>query len=181
MDCFRDRRGFTLTELLVAVAVIGLLLAGALGIQQTSLYLYLFGSSRVETLENARAALARMARELREASTIESNPLSATDLKFKGADVPGTDPIIRYRLVGTDLQRIDETNPLNPLTETLIGGVEALTFTYLNSTDTATTTPSAVRRIDITLRARTEQTVPAGSAGDAKSEVTTTVRPRNAL
>lgn len=177
MDCFRDQRGFTLTELLVAIAVIGLLLAGALGIQQTSSYVYLFGSSRVETLENARAALVRMAADIKAASLVSSNPLSASDLQFSGLDAAGNAVTIRYQLVGTDLKRTEGGNPV----ETLIGGVEALTFSYLNSTDTATTTASSVRRIDITLRARTEQTVPAGSAGDAKSEVTTAVRLRNAL
>ncbi len=177
MDRLGDERGFTLTELLVAVVAIGLLLAGALGIQQTSSYVYLFGSSRVETLENARAALARMTRDLRQASQVQSNPLSATDLQFTGFDEAGNTVTIRYQLVGSDLQR---TQGLNPA-EILIGGVEALTFSYLNSTDAVTTVASAVRRIDITLRVRTEQAVQAGSAADSKSEVTTTVRLRNAL
>lgn len=180
MDCFRDQRGFTLTELLVAIAVIGLLLAGALGIQQTSSHVYLFGSSRVETLDNARAALVRMAADIKAASLVSSNPLSASDLQFTGLDSAGVAVTIRYQLVGSDLQRTEGPNPPNPA-ETLIGGVEALTFSYLNSADAVTTVASAVRRIDITLRARTEQAVQAGSAGDAKSEVTTTVRLRNAL
>ena len=177
MDRVRDERGLTLAELLVVVAAIGLLLAGALAIQQSGFYLYFFGSSRVETLQNARTALARMARELKAASSVSSNPLSASDLQFSGLDVVGNTVTIRYQLVGSDLQRTEGANPA----EILIGGVEALTFAYRDSTDAVTTVAAAVRRIDITLRAKTEQAVQAGSAADAKSEVTTAVRMRNAL
>lgn len=174
---WNDERGLTLSELLVVVAVIGFLLAGTLLLQQSGFQLYFFGSSRVETLQNARAALTRMARDIMTASLISSSPLSASDLQFSGLDTAGNAVTIRYQLVGNDLKRTEGTNP----SETLIGGVEALTFTYRNSTDAVTTQASAVRRIDITLRARTEDAVQETPGGDAKSEVTTTVRLRNAL
>jgi len=177
MDRLSEERGLTLAELLVVLAVTGLLFAGALAIQQSGFSLYLFGSSRVETLENTRFALFRMARDLRAASSVSSNPLSASDLQFSGLDGAGNAVTIRYQLVGNDLRRTEGTNAA----ENVIGGVEALTFTYRNSTDTITTTASAVRRIDITLRARTEQAGQAGTAQAATSEVTTTVRLRNAL
>lgn len=177
MHRLSDERGLTLAELLVVVAVMGLLLAGALAIQQSGFYLYLFGSSRVETLENTRFALFRMAREIQTASLVSSTSLSASDLQFSGLDAAGNAVTIRYQLVGSDLRRTEGTNAA----ENLIGGVDALTFTYRNSTDATTTVPSAVRRIDITLRGRTEQAGQAGSAQAATSEVTTTVRLRNAL
>lgn len=180
MDRLSDERGLTLAELLVVLAVTGLLLAGALAIQQSGFSLYLFGSSRVETLENtrfARFALARMAREMQTASLVSSTSLSASDLQFSGLDGAGNAVTIRYQLVGSDLRRTEGANAA----ENVIGGVEALTFTYRSSTDTITTAASAVRRIDITLRARTEQAGQAGSAQAATSEVTTTVRLRNAL
>lgn len=177
MDRLRDQRGFTLTEMLVAVVAIVLLIAGALAIQQSGLSLYLSGSSRVETLQNARVALARMARELKAASDVRSAPLMASDLTFRWRDGSGTDPVIRYQLVGTELKRTQDANPA----ETMIGGVQALTFIYRDSANAVTTNKAKVRRIDITLRVGTEQAVQAGSAADAKSEVTTTVRLRNLL
>jgi len=44
----RDERGFTLTELLVVTAVLGLILAAVVVLQQRGQEAYLFGSHRVE-------------------------------------------------------------------------------------------------------------------------------------
>jgi len=44
-----NQRGFSLAELLVATAVIGLVMAGVFVVQQEGQQAYLLGSSRVET------------------------------------------------------------------------------------------------------------------------------------
>ena len=58
----RDQRGFTLTELLVVTAVLGLILAAIVLVQQQGQQAYIFGSHRVEVQQNNRAALELMGR-----------------------------------------------------------------------------------------------------------------------
>jgi prepilin-type N-terminal cleavage/methylation domain-containing protein len=50
-------RGFSLTELLVAAAVLGVIMSGVLFVQMTGQESYAMGSNRVETQQNARVAL----------------------------------------------------------------------------------------------------------------------------
>ncbi len=126
-----NQRGFTLAELLVAVAVMGLVMAGVFVIQQQGQQAYLLGSSRVETQQNARVALDLMTRELRSATSVVTLG-SPTDLTFKVCEdlppipVPCVNPsTIRYALSGT---RLDRT--VDGATSALIGGVQSLTLTY---------------------------------------------------
>jgi len=62
-----DQRGFTLTELLVAIAIIGLVMAGLLTMLTTGSTSYLTGTNQVETQSALRLTLERMTREIREA------------------------------------------------------------------------------------------------------------------
>ncbi len=182
----RNESGFTLAELLVVAAVIGLVMAGVFVIQQEGQQAYLLGSSRVETQQNARIALDLMTRELRSATSLVSLP-SATDLTFRVCEdqtLPIPVPCLtstsrRYALTGTTLARtVDET------TTTLIGGVQSMTITYYcvaNSTGayTAMTPPvtslSSVSVIKISLTTGTEETVSSGSAGDQRALLESTV------
>ena len=77
----RDQRGFTLAELMVVMALTGLVLAGVFAIQQEGTNSYLMGAGRVETQQNARVALEQMVRELRSAESITALG-SATDITF---------------------------------------------------------------------------------------------------
>src|SRR5262249_52911220 len=127
-----NERGFTLAELLVVTAVVGLVMAGVLAIQQEGQQAYLLGSNRVETQQNARIALDLMTRELRSATSLVSLP-SATELTFNVCEdqtVPIPVPCVtsttrRYALSGTSLTRTVDTT-----TTTVIGGVQSLTITY---------------------------------------------------
>ena len=49
----RDQRGFTLTELLVVAAVLGMILSAVVLVQQQGQQAYIFGSHRVEVQQNA--------------------------------------------------------------------------------------------------------------------------------
>jgi prepilin-type N-terminal cleavage/methylation domain-containing protein len=180
-----NERGFTLAELLVTTAIIGLIMAGIFILQVGGQRAYLFGSARVEAQQNARVALDLMTRELRSSTSITSLA-SATDIGF-GWNDENTPPVahtIRYWLNGTMLtRRFDGTDTA------LIGGVQAgdLTMTYCSaynaatSTCTATTDPLLATVIKIRLKTSTEQAVTTGSAGDAHALMESTVTLRSSI
>jgi prepilin-type N-terminal cleavage/methylation domain-containing protein len=53
----RDARGFTLTELLITMAILGLVMAAVLGVQLTSSTMFLRGENQAEAQQAARAAM----------------------------------------------------------------------------------------------------------------------------
>ena len=63
----RGEGGFTLMELMISVAILGLVMAGLLGLLTASRDAYSRGSSTIEAQQNARLALDRMGKEIREA------------------------------------------------------------------------------------------------------------------
>jgi prepilin-type N-terminal cleavage/methylation domain-containing protein len=54
---FRDQRGFTLGELLITIAVLGMIMAAVLGVQMTSNTMFLRGENQAESQQAARAAM----------------------------------------------------------------------------------------------------------------------------
>jgi prepilin-type N-terminal cleavage/methylation domain-containing protein len=163
----RDQRGFTLSELLVVAAVLGLILAGVVLVQQRGQEAYLFGSHRVEVQQNNRAALELMVKELRSAQSVTAIP-SATDLTFR--DQNGT------------------TNRISGgTTIPLIGGVQTLTMTYYSdwngatNTGTTTATAASVRLIRLQLVTGTEDQVASSSPSNQRATMESVVRLRNIL
>ncbi|HKB25461.1 MAG TPA: prepilin-type N-terminal cleavage/methylation domain-containing protein [Methylomirabilota bacterium] len=167
MPGINDQRGYTLAELLTAMAVLGLLLAGLLLTLQEGQTAYQYSAGRAEVQQNARVALDRMLRELRTATTIITS--TSTDVKFTYCDGtnPATTPCdstmlitVEYSLSGASapylLQR-NQTGAANQ-PDTLIGGVSALTITYYDINNVVTTTAANVRSIDIQLTTRPEDT-----------------------
>ena len=61
------RAGYSLVEVLVATAIMGLVMSATLGLLQSGLTAWGWGAGRIEAQQAARAALERLARELREA------------------------------------------------------------------------------------------------------------------
>ena len=174
-EALRSQRGFTLPELMVALAVTGLVCAGIFVIQQQGQQAYVMGSNRIETQQTARVALEEMIRELRSAQSVTALT-SATDLTF----VNESGVTIRYQTSGTTLNRIE-----GGVTTPLIGGVQALTMTYYSvfnvqtNTYTTTATPNAVRVIKVVLETKTEESAGYGSLADRHALVESTVRLRN--
>jgi prepilin-type N-terminal cleavage/methylation domain-containing protein len=171
----RDQLGFSLAELLVVVAILGLMLSGLLVVQMHGQQSYLMGSRRVEAQQNGRVALDLMARELRSAQSVTAIP-SGTDMTF----VDGTGAAIQYQLAGTTINRIT-----GAVTSPLIGGVQTFTVTYFSAfngatnTGTTTGTPAAVRLVRIQLVTGTEESVPDYSAANQKATMETIVQLRN--
>ena len=172
----RDQRGFSLAEILVVTAVLGLVMAAVIAIQQKGLQVYTYGSNRIEAQQNARVALDIITRELRTAQSIVTLG-GASDLTFLDQDSTQ----VQYQLSGTDLNRIS-----GGTTATIIGGVQTLTMTYCavwnavsNTCTTAAASASAVTVIRVQLTARTEDTASTGSLGDRRATVETAIRLRN--
>ena len=177
----RDQRGFTLTELLVVAAVLGMILAAVVLVQQQGQQAYIFGSHRVEVQQNNRAALELMVRELRSATSITAVP-SATNLTF----VDENNNTIQYQISGAILNRTVTVTVAGTTTTTpLIGGVQTLAMAYYSdwngatNTGTTTTTPAQVKLIRLQLVTGTEDQVSSGSPGNQSATMETLVRLRN--
>jgi type IV pilus assembly protein PilW len=67
MRGLRAQAGYSLVEMLVATAIMGLLMSATLSVLQSGLAAWGWGAGRVEAQQSIRAALDRMAREVREA------------------------------------------------------------------------------------------------------------------
>ena len=151
-----NERGYTLAELLTAMAVMGLLLAGLLLTLQEGQTAYQYGAGRAEVQQNARVALERMLRELRSASTITTS--SANAVTFTYLDETSTSITVAYSLSGASVPFLLQRNQTGAAgqPETLIGGVSSLAITYYDPSGVATSTAANVRSIDIQITTRSE-------------------------
>lgn len=170
-----NQRGFSLAELLVVTAVLGLTMSAVFLIQQKGQESYTMGSNRIEAQQNTRVALDLMTRELRTALQMVTlgGPGDVTFLDQSGVQV-------QYQLASGTLNRISGG------TMPIIGGVQALTMTYCkvwnavtNTCATTAATPAEVTVIQVRLTAKTEESVAAGSLGDRRAVMETAIRLRN--
>jgi prepilin-type N-terminal cleavage/methylation domain-containing protein len=171
-----NERGFTLAELLVASAVLGLLMLGILTVQRQGLGAYQVGAARVEVQQNARAALETMFNEIRAAQTITAIAACGTGPVPTGGGATTisvtdqNDAAVQYQLVGTNLQR-------NGIV--LIGGVQSLRIWCYDGNDALTATSTLVRSVHVQVRTQTEATVAATSERNQHAFMETRVRLRN--
>jgi prepilin-type N-terminal cleavage/methylation domain-containing protein len=192
-----NNRAFSLPELLVSVAVIGLLLGGIFALQKSGQDAYLMGAKRLETQQNGRVALALMTRELRELCAIDTGTLpTATRIKFTVVDpnldpaTPGYDSLdcaavanvltITYAWSGGTLTRQVGI----AAAEAVVGGVDGLTFAYFdaNSVSIGTVTSAnvgTIRSVNIELTTKSEGSVVTASVGDVRARIESRVRLRN--
>jgi prepilin-type N-terminal cleavage/methylation domain-containing protein len=178
ISVLRDERGYTLAELLTAMAVLGLLLAGLFVTLQQGQSAYLYGAGRAEVQQNARGALERMLSELRTGSSFAT--ASGNDVQFTYEDdsSPPVAVTVEYNVSGTNLQRI-QTAP-TAATDTLVGGVTNFTVTYYDINNNTTTTAGNVYGVDIAITTRSEDTTLASYApANRQATVAGRVRVRN--
>lgn len=191
MSALRSQAGFTLAELLVAMVLAALVLAGASVAFQTGSQIVLAGAEQAEAQQGARWAIERMIEEIRgtgydpTAMRPTGPPVyhfdaitnqTATSLTLQsdwngdGAIAAGAcdlnDPTndakkeqVRYRLVGTTLMRSNNIGN-NACEDTVVSGVQALTFTYLQEDDTVTAVSSNIRTVVISITVASEGTGP---------------------
>jgi type IV pilus assembly protein PilW len=167
--------GFTLVEMLIALAMGSLILAGAGVAFQLGAQTLRGGADQADAQQNARWALERMVQEIRGAgydptsspptytfdavtfnvATAATNLTLQNDFNGNGAldaagacDASAIKERVAYYLAGTDLRRSTDA-PANTCEATIVGGVTNLAFGYLDADGNATTTPSLVRTVTV--------------------------------
>jgi len=173
-----NERGFTLAELLVVSAVLGIIMLGIFTVQHQGLTAYLVGAARVEVQQNARAALETMLNEVRTALAITAVPAGCgtgpVPTGGGGTSISITESqggtAVQYQLVGADLQRNGVA---------LVGGVQALRIWCYDATDTLTATATNVRTVHMQITTRTESGSTMTSGRNQRATMETRVRLRN--
>lgn len=94
-DVLGNERGFTLAEMLVVCAIVGLVMASLLGLVISGQQAYWFGTTQVDGQQTVRVAMERMVKDIREAGyeplAPETDPTacpSATNYPLYTAGVP---------------------------------------------------------------------------------------------
>jgi len=124
----RQQKGYSLIEMMVVVVILGLIILGLVTFFTGGTKSWVAGQSQLEAQRNARQAMERMVREIREASNIKENS-TLYKVIFK---TPWIDKY--YSWSGEKWDSVFEgTNPL-------INNVQNLTFKYFDSLDVEITT-----------------------------------------
>ena len=190
--------GFTLAELLVVIAVTGLIMAGLASLLISGQQSYLQGSNQVEAQQNARVAIEPMMQEVRGAGY---NPTNATfdavtaqsasgftlqnDWNGNGGIEPGISVTVggitrgeqvTYSLSGTTLRRQESVLDSAPQP---IAQVQQLTLQYLDASGAVTTTAANIRTVVVTLQAEPDNQPAASPQGRVVVNVTDRARLRN--
>jgi type II secretory pathway component PulJ len=175
-----DARGVHLTDLLAALALLGLVLAATVGLFAEGQRAYARGAARVESQQTARVALSRMAREIRQAGggggTLPPIAIAEPSRIVVQHDADGDGrattrgETVTWLLSGDVLRRNAGAGA-----QPIVNGVRALTFTYLDASRRETTAPAAVHTVVIVLA-----TSPEHRRGDGPTtKLTTEVGLRN--
>lgn len=178
--------GFILVELLVALAVVGLVLTATVSLLQQGQQGYLLGVAGLEAQQSARVGLQRMAREIRNAGfdpvgagfppVVDPTAASLTlqnDLNGNGM-IDARGETITYLLRGATLRR-NAGGGAQPIIE----GVQALTFTYLDADGVPTAVTERIRTVGIALTVGPDPTLVRWPANTLAVTLRTQVRVRN--
>ena len=176
-----DAARVTLAELLVALAILAVVGLTAFTLLDEAQRAWAFGSARAETQESARAALARLAAEIRVAGhgvgTFDAVALAAPDSIVLQQDLDGDGIVaangerVTWRLVDGILRR-DAGGGLQPI----INGVSVFALSYFDANGAPTTVPGTVRSVEVLLATRPSYLA---AGPNASTIVTTRVRLRN--
>lgn len=199
----RGARGFSLPELLVALALLAVVFGGAAVVLQVGVATVKIGAGRTEAQANARTAVQRLVWDIREAgydplgaafaAVVNQTASSITLQSDRNADgviqaaPAGTcDPaapaeVVRYRVLDGLLRRsvnpaVTDADPSRPCEAPIVGGMQALTLAYLDASGVATGVSANIRSVVLTVQLGPEE---AGSTSQAGATMTDRVRLRN--
>jgi prepilin-type N-terminal cleavage/methylation domain-containing protein len=171
-----NERGFSLTELLIVIAILGFMMGGLFTLQRQGQLAYMVGAARVEVQQNGRIAIESMMTEIRSALAINAFPANCNTANG-GTSITFNDQngvAVTYSLAGTDLMR---TAGLGGTP--VIGGVQSLRIWCYNTSDTLTANLADIRTIRVQVTTRTERGAVANSPGDQRAIAEGRVRLRN--
>jgi prepilin-type N-terminal cleavage/methylation domain-containing protein len=199
----RSQRGFTMAEMLVTAAVIGLVMAGLFTLLSTGAQTWVVGTNRSEAQQNGRLVLQRLAEEVRGGGWDPRNTQSFPAIQALAPPQTGfvisndwnADSLIQnnivvavnganrgeqitYDFVGTTLRRRESQVDASPVTVT---EVSSITFTYFNADDVVVASPHlAANAPSIRTVAITVVTAPDNqpSSDAQRVSVTSTIRAR---
>ena len=167
-----NNNGFTLIEILVALALTGIVMGAIYSAYHSQQKTYIMQESIAEMQQNLRAAMYLMTQEIRMAgydprgtagAGIETaNPAEikfTKDLDADGTIDSGNSEEITYSLYTADgIQKLGRKNPTQNMPVAL--NIDALNFVYLDEDDIVTATASDIRSVQITIVARTGRSDP---------------------
>jgi prepilin-type N-terminal cleavage/methylation domain-containing protein len=160
MRAWRTMDGVSLPELLISLAVLGLVLACVFGILHGALTAYGWGAGRIEAQQSVRVALERMTAELREAgydpkgAGIQPVAVAAADLVTFQRDLNGNGVVDPTRERVTFLLRPGESTLRRDAgggAQPIIDGVRRFRLSYLDREGLPVTDPSRVALVRIHL------------------------------
>ena len=166
-----DAGDVQLADLLAALAVVGLVFSATLTVFVQGQGAYVRGAARVESQQTARIALARMAREIRQAGSGAGVAPIAVAEPSRIVIQHDSGKTVTWQLSAGVLRRNAGAGA-----QPIVNGVRALVFTYLDADGRSTTTPADARAVVITLTTAPEH--PA-AGGATHTKLTTEVRLRN--
>jgi prepilin-type N-terminal cleavage/methylation domain-containing protein len=124
----KNQSGFSLIEMMVVVVILGLIVLGLVTFFTGGAKSWVAGQSQLKAQREARQAIDRMVREIREGKNIINYLVDISDADTIIVSIPdlGSKPAYKatYDLSGTTVQR--NSNPL-------IDNVQSLVFTYFDN------------------------------------------------
>ena len=170
----------TLAEILVSLALIGVLAAATLGLLEQGQRAWATGAARVESQQSARVALARVVADVRAAGFggdgFDAVAVAEPERIVLQQDVDGDGAIaasgerVTWRLAGSILRR-DAGGGAQPI----INGVRAFQLRYFDAGGVVTTAPHDVRSVVVAVT-----TAPDGATTESAAvTVSTRIRLRN--
>lgn len=144
----KNQKSFSLIEMMIVVAVLGVIVLGLVTFFTGGTKSWVSGQYQLTAQRNARQAMDRMVREIREASEIIASSTSSKEINF---NTPwNTD--LKYSWSG------DEGDPILRGTNPLINDVQSLIFKYFDALDIEVVptlsdeTASKISKVHIDLR-----------------------------
>lgn len=131
--------GFTLIELIIVIAITGIIIAGSSSLLLNGVNAYIAGKADINASWQANVAIERMTRDLRAVSST-ANIITATGSEFAITDINGV--TIDYKVVSNQLLRNAQV---------LANNVQSVAFTYYDANGVVTASASAIRYVDVSL------------------------------
>ena len=129
-----NRKGFSLIEMMVSLGILSLIIIGLVTFFSGGTRSWVTGQYQLEAQRNARFAIDRMAREIREGKEVKSGSnvavtVSIPEFKTDTGTIPSYELTYSFSDINnTIVRRKNLTTP-----NLLIDNVQSLTFTYFDS------------------------------------------------